>query len=419
MTHPDLVTAARVLGATPGTDTSSARPARSAPERYTVIPSSRSPRLLVPRGDRRVAAVAVRHAIVATSRRARLRQVVLAGLFSVGLGDRSVGDLAFRDTVRVDGPERLSARLAALIGGDVRVSMRFGPDRANRKPVLQLLDATGVCVAFAKVGVNPLTRELVRREAAALTRLEDQNLAPVRPPRLLFAGRWREDLELMVVEALPVWRPEPTRPGAVDDARIAAMRAVAKVGGVRTDVDALNGYLTDLTARIRALDPNPGTGPLLGALDRVRASGLPVPIGAWHGDWTDGNMAVRDDEVLLWDWERFADRVPVGFDALHCEFNRAMGAPNRSAAAAAAAVRDRCADLLAPFDVPATMAGAIWSLYAAEIATRFLTDGLDRTTSKLGRVADWLGPALAVEIAVPAGGEPAIIGEAATQRERQ
>jgi hypothetical protein len=417
MTHPDLVTAARVLGATPGTDTS-APPIRPSPEHYTVIPSARSPRLLVPRGDRRVAAVAVRHAIVATSRRARLRQAVLAGLFSVGLGHRSVGDLAFRDTVRVDGPVRLSARLAAVMGGDVRVSLRFGPDRANRKPVLQLLDSTGDCVAFAKVGVNPLTRELVRREAAVLTRLEDQNLAPVRPPRLLLAERWLDDLELMVVEALPVWRPEPTRPGAVDEARIAAMRVVAEVGGVRTDVEALDGYLNDLTARIRAIDPNPYAGLLLGALDRVRASGLPIPIGAWHGDWTDGNMAVRDDEVLLWDWERFADRVPVGFDALHFEFNRAMGAPSRSAAAGAAAVRDRCARLLAPFGVPATAAGAIWTLYAAEIATRFVTDELDRTTSKLGRVAEWLGPALAVEIAA-GGGEPAIIGEAATQRERQ
>ena len=393
MSHPDLVMAARVLG---GTDGSSTTPAtRSAPEYYTVIPSVRAPRLLVPRGDRRVAAVAVRHAIVATSRRARLRQAVLASLFSLGVGRRSVGDLIFRDKLLVDGPARLSARLAAVLNTEVRVSMRFGPDRANRKPVLQLLDASGACVAFAKVGVNALTRELVRREVAVLTRLEDQDLGPVRAPRVRYAGQWHADTELMVVDALPVWRPEPTAAGAVETARIAAMRAVAGFGGVRTDAESLDDYLTDLAGRVRALDPSPYVGPLLGALDRVRHSGLAIPVGAWHGDWTDGNMAVRDDTVLLWDWERFADGVPVGFDALHFHFNRAMGTPTWSAAEATATVRDRSAGLLAPFGVPPAVAPAVWTLYAAEIATRFLTDRLDRTTSKLGRVSEWLVPALA------------------------
>jgi hypothetical protein len=324
---------------------------------------------------------------------------VLAGLFSIGIGRRSVGDLVFRDDVTVDGRERLSAHIAAVLDTDVRVSVRFGPDRANRKPVLQLLDASGTCVAFAKVGVNALTRELVRREVAVLTRLEDQDLGPVRAPRVRHAGEWQADTELMVVDALPVWRPEPDRPGAVEEARIAAMRAVAGCGGVRTDAAALDVYLADLAGRVRALDASPYVGPLLAALERVRQSGLVISVGAWHGDWNDGNMAVRDDEVLLWDWERFADGVPVGFDALHFQFNQAMGVPSSSAAAAAASVRDRSAELLAPFGVPRATAPAVWTLYAAEIATRFLTDGLDRTTSKLGRVSEWLEPALAADIA--------------------
>jgi hypothetical protein len=422
MSHPDLVMAARVLG---GTDPSSMTPRqRVAPEHYTVIPSARSPRLLVPRGDRRVAAVAVRHAIVATSRRARLRQAVLAGLFSVGIGRRSVGDLVFRDKVTVDGRGRLSDHMAAVLGTDVRISVRFGPDRANRKPVLQLLDASGTCVAFAKVGVNTLTRELVRREVAALTRLEDHNLEPVRAPRVRYAGEWHADAELMVVDALPVWRREPVRPGAVEEARIAAMRAVAGCNGVRTDAGALDVYLADLAGRVRALDPSPNVGPLLAALDRIGHSGLAISVGAWHGDWNDGNMAVRDDEVLLWDWERFADNVPVGFDALHFHFNQAMGVPSCSAAEAAAAVRDRSGELLAPFGVPSATAPAVWMLYAAEIATRFLTDGLDRTTSKLGRVSEWLEPALAADIVVPRVSPLGVTGATTgngepTPRERQ
>ncbi len=312
-----------------------------------------------------------------------------------------MGDLVFRDNVTVDGRGRLSDHMAAVLGTDVRISVRFGPDRANRKPVLQLLDASGTCVAFAKVGVNTLTRELVRREVAALTRLEDQDLGPVRAPRVRYAGEWHADAELMVVDALPVWRPEPVRSGAVEEARIAAMRAVAGCVGVRTDAGALDSYLADLAGRVRALDSSPYVRPLLAALDRVGHSGLAISVGAWHGDWNDGNMAVRDDEVLLWDWERFADGVPVGFDALHFHFNQAMGVPSHSAAEAAAVVRDRSGELLAPFGVPLATAPAVWMLYAAEIATRFLTDGLDRTTSKLGRVSEWLEPALAADIVVP------------------
>jgi hypothetical protein len=429
MSHPDLVMAARVLGRTDALSTTPA--SRPAPEHYTVIPSVRSPRLLVPRRDRRVAAVAVRHAIVAASRRARLRQAVLAGLFSLGVGRRSVGDLIFRDKVTVDGPVRLSSHLAAVLHTDVRLSMRFGPDRANRKPVLQVLDASGTCIAFVKVGVNALTRELVRREVAVLTRLEDQDLGPVRAPRVRYAGQWHADMELMVVDALPVWLPEPVA-GAVETARIAAMRAVAGLGGVRSDAEALDGYLSDLAGRVRALDPSPSVGPLLAALDRVRHSGLTIPIGAWHGDWTDGNMAVRGDDVLLWDWERFAGGVPVGFDALHFEFNRAVGRLNMSPAAAATSARERAGALLGPLDVPPRSAGAVWTLYAVEVATRFLTDRLDRTTSKLGRVSEWLEPALAAGVAmgsaagtmrspagIASGSDATTVAGEPTPRERQ
>ena len=42
-----------------------------------------------------------------------------------------------------------------------------------------------------------------------------------------------------------------------------------------------------------------------------------LAFGAWHGDWTPWNMASTAGGLLVWDWERFATGVPVGFDALH------------------------------------------------------------------------------------------------------
>ncbi len=46
-------------------------------------------------------------------------------------------------------------------------------------------------------------------------------------------------------------------------------------------------------------------------------------LGAWHGDWTAWNCAAaaQADQVLVWDWERYTEGVPRGFDALHHHFH--------------------------------------------------------------------------------------------------
>src|ERR1700710_2010115 len=163
---------------------------------YTAIPSGNSPRLLVPRRNRRVATAAIRHVIAPSSAKARLRQAALVGMFATG-----VGDLVFRDQLRISGTDTLAAHLSAAVGQPVRVSVRFGPPRANRKPVLQLLDRRGHAVGFAKLGVNELTRALVTAEAAALREIAKRDLGIVRAPKVLHAGAWN-DLELLVIEAL-------------------------------------------------------------------------------------------------------------------------------------------------------------------------------------------------------------------------
>ncbi len=59
----------------------------------------------------------------------------------------------------------LVSHLSDELGQELTAGIHLGPPRANRKPVLQLMDPSGATVAFAKVGVNRLTRERVRHEA--------------------------------------------------------------------------------------------------------------------------------------------------------------------------------------------------------------------------------------------------------------
>ena len=62
-------------------------------------------------------------------------------------------------------------------------------------------------------------------------------------------------------------------------------------------------------------------------------------------------MASLADALLVWDWERFARGVPLGFDALHYALQRRHPAEPVDAAAAVEAPSRRAAELLLPFGV--------------------------------------------------------------------
>jgi hypothetical protein len=348
---------------------------------YVVVPSVARPRLLVPAGSRRAGCAAVRYATAHP--RHRTRTAAVAWLFRSGLGPH-----VFGDRVVVAGSGTIEAHLAAVLGREVLLSVYIGPSRANRKPVLQLLDPDGAPLAFAKLGVDPLTRRLVAGEARALRLLAQRPLRGVQPPAVLHQGQWN-GLEVLLLSALPVWAAD--RP---DDAlRIAAMRAVAAVDGLR-DEPVDGGYGTGLATRVAALADRSGVAALRAVVGRAVASGVRLRTGCWHGDWIPGNQAVLTDRVLLWDWERFGAGVPVGYDALHHDLHAAITVRRVAPAAAVRSTAARAAALLAPFGVSAPAAPVVAALYLAELGARYLGDGQAEAGARLGRLDEWLTPVL-------------------------
>ena len=100
------------------------------------------------------------------------------------------------------------------------------------------------------------------------------------------------------------------------------------------------------------------------------------------------------DGLLVWDWERFAPGVPVGFDFLHYRLQSDVVRRRRPPAeAAAACVRDAAA-CLAPFGVPAGEARLVAVLYLAELSARYLADRQAEAGARLGRPGTWLIPAI-------------------------
>jgi hypothetical protein len=367
---------------------------------FAVVPSATRPRLLVPVGSRRAAAGAVRHATEAQGARARLRRAVLATVFRTGLGG-----LAFRDRLVVDAAAgALDAHLAAVLGQPALLSMHIGPARANRKPVVQLLDTAGTPIGYAKLGVDPLTRALVDAEAAALARLATLDLPGVAVAEVLHHGVWAGHA-LLVQSALPVGLPRAPAARAAEAER-AAMVAVSRCLGVTRGRYADSPHARRLAAELAALGDRPEAARLRAALATVRRVDPVLDFGAWHGDWNGGNSAtLADGRTLVWDWERFADDVPVGFDALHRRLQTAITRAGVEPREAAGRLLAGAAEELTPFGQPAGVADLVAVLYLVELGARYLRDRQAEAGARLGHVAAWLLPAVEDHLAGRPDGE--------------
>jgi hypothetical protein len=359
---------------------------------YLVIPNVRKPRLLVPAGDRRIAAAAVRRYAEPQSRLARLKRDAVVAALRTG-----VSGLLLRDRLRVSpAGDTIDAYLRSALGDGLRLSVHIGPARANRKPVLQLLDAAGGTLAFAKLGTSALTRTLVRAEAGALATVGSAGLTALRVPGVLHAGQWGGH-EVLVQSALPVWQPRAALPAP----RLAgAMRQVAQCCGLSHGELHGSGYLTRLRARLVAIAGHPEGAALHAAAERIvrAAGGVDLVFGSWHGDWSPWNMASRPAGLLVWDWERFTPGVPIGYDALHHALQVGI---NRQASAGQAVneLVDAAPGLLLPFNVVHRQAVEVTTLlYLIDLATRYVTDRQAEAGARLGVLGSWLLPVLVARV---------------------
>jgi hypothetical protein len=366
-----------------------------------LIPSSRRPRLLVPAGRPAAAAESVRRYSQALEWHERVVRVVLAAGLRTGVLDRLVPD---RLRVTVPDAERelvtsLQAEVGRVLGRAVVLSLGVGTPRANRKPVLQAISSDGEALAFVKLGDTAVTRELLRAEAGALGRLAERPPAVLRVPRALHLGEWN-GIELLVQSAL---RTPPYLTHRRSSVPHAAMRALVSA------FDAGRGPALDSPAWRRIVTaPAEVTDPARAALFAAavtsaadRLEGVVLAQGAWHGDWTPWNMAWVRDEVRIWDWERFAEGVPVGFDALH--YALAARARRRPWDEALSTTLRDASRLVAPLGVPAAEGGAVALLYLLDLCRRYLTAAAPEVGRPLRPRAD----GLLRFVATAAGASPA------------
>jgi hypothetical protein len=119
-----------------------------------------------------------------------------------------------------------------------------------------------------------------------------------------------------------------------------------------------------------------------------------LTLGAWHGDWSPWNMASTGNGLLVWDWERFATGVPLGFDALHHQLQAEVIGTRSDPQAAALRCREHAPRNLAPFGLAPAQARLTAVLYLTELATRYLADRQAQAGAPLGSPRTWLIPAI-------------------------
>ncbi|MGR6967532.1 hypothetical protein ACU610_24045 [Geodermatophilus sp. URMC 61] len=371
------------------------RAARGRPtlgEEFLLLPSRSRPRLLAPVG-RRAAAAAVRQHGQGGPARVRLAASALALGLRVGLAPLVARDrLLVRTPASASAGESLPAYLGEVLGCDLTVGMAITPPRANRKPVLQLLDPDGRTLAYAKLAVDDLTDALVRTEAAALDELAGADTRVVHVPGVLHLGTWR-GRSLLVQSALPV---ESGRRPLTAARLVEAVGEVAAIGRRDGVPLARSAFRQELTARLHRLPPGGAAARLAEVVRRLDGGtgDVRLSVGAAHGDWTPWNTAAVADRLLVWDWERFRHGIPVGFDLLHHGLQTDLVPRGGDPATSARRMIAEAAGRLRPLGVPARAALVTALLYGVDLAVRYLTDRQQEAGARLGDVGAWLVPAL-------------------------
>lgn len=277
---------------------------------WWVLPSRRRARLLVPAGRPGAAVMLSRHGAGARSVARRF----VAGAVRSGLAARL--PLPRLRLVGQVGQGELEGVLQRLLGQQIVLGVLMGPPRTNRKPVLQVFGPDGATLAFVKVGTDPLTSDLVRREAGCLRRVLAGDLQIVQPPGVLHAGPVG-GLEVLALEPL-----ESSQRAGRDSAVAPPLEAMAEVAGsqgIRRETLSTSRFWLDAASAADAVQNPTLRGrvyEVLAQLER-RFGAREVVMGSWHGDWAPWNMGTAAGRVQVWDWERYSDAVPWGLDVAH------------------------------------------------------------------------------------------------------
>ncbi len=272
---------------------------------YAVVAARSNPRWwLLPLDNRRAAAAGL-EMLQPVTRAAQLAKLAARGIARLG----PAGWLG-RGQLRLSGLPDLAG---ALDGRAAHVACFTGTDGPHRKTALQVMDATGSILGYAKLSRAPHVRPWLRNEAAMLARVAGMGLKTADVPAVL-ASRDDADLTLLVTDShKSPGHAAPRQPGEAHRAFLAELRA-------RSGRDGAGPLLDGLERRMGALAGLAGpdwTARLSRACALLRPVADTIPVCLGHGDFTPWNTFLQGGRLYVFDWEYAAENGPVGQDLAH------------------------------------------------------------------------------------------------------
>lgn len=364
---------------------------------FRALPNARHPYLLMPLDSRAAAAGSVHHIGNPLKRRMRVAESALSLSFHMGVGQRILNQrlhVCVPRAAGLDAPTLIDRALGLVGRDDLSTAVILGRDRPNRKPVLKLLAPDGKPVAFAKVGWNDVSRDLVRHETEVLTAMGTEGRRPSSFQVPSVIGYDPQDrVDLLVVTPVP--QANGLRGGPPSDVPMRATHEVAQGAGVSWDALTASAYWSLLLRRVTEAAAD--TGNPVGAAQAEAVEQLErgygtrdVPFGSWHGDWTPWNMTRVDGTLYVWDWERAEGSVPVGLDLMHFDFDVRVKIEGRPAEQAIHASVLASAPRLEALGLPSGLEHLLATLHLLEMTLRF-----QEARTRGVHVADTIyGPAL-------------------------
>ena len=344
-------------------------------ERYTIFPTDGDPKLLISARSSKVRSAALRRVGSESTPAMKFLRRIGSELAKTGLDQLATGaDIVFsveaKSVAEAPGdrdPMTIVEYLEASLGvPGLHIAATIGPLRPNRKPVLQVMDADGTLVAFAKVGWDRSTRHMVTREAEVLNGMCDHDLKDVIVPDVLHFGSWRG---LCILATEPLDHPDAGVPGEhlvrIGVTEIARHRGITSL--------ALTNSCWFRSAQRRAHHETRIDDDLIQEVQAIAASdgGVTIEFGFSHGDWAPWNMARLGRKLGVWDWERACDEAPLGIDLVHGQFQQAFHRSNQNVAIAARRAESDVAEGLDRLGIPQRHRHLIVSLYLLELTLRY------------------------------------------------
>jgi hypothetical protein len=271
----------------------------------------------------------------------------------------------------VDTAETIEAELNRILHASSDVVVRLGRRRWNRSVVLRPLDATGRTLAFVKSASSASGADALRRERTHLRRVAELNPSLVEWPEVHYHGSWR-GLDLLALS--PLVGDASTK--TLSRAPSAAIRALSLSAERDRQTLADTELSEQLSEGVDGLSDSTQRSQLRAALDLTmsRLGQVKVPVGCWHGDWVPWNMTSSGDRILLWDWEHFAEGVPLGLDGVHYRAQQLRMFKGTDRRVEDRWVREATEWLLNTFQLSTPEIRATLLAYLLEINLRYLRD---------------------------------------------